>query len=310
MTYRERLVYTWSEDGCFLEGVLIQPEQPLPGRLPLVWVHGMNGCFYEPQVVAIGRELAELGHTFVCGNNRGHDSGAIMGLRDGRTFLAGATWELFDECPYDIAGWLGYTVELGFPRVALLGHSLGAHKVGYYQARRRDPRVAGLIAASPSKRVALVDPELLALAQRLEAAGRGRELLPGTGDPATGVGAVSAQTYANRARAGLDVYGFHTANLALVSVACPLLAFYGTEEGEIGGPTELAAIRRSATDACQSRRISSPAPTTSTPATRPRLPPPLPPGCGGCQPNRPTPRLLLVLVEWERLRQGDRREPT
>jgi hypothetical protein len=243
---RESLVYTWSEDGCFLEGILIQPERPRPGRLPLVWVHGMNGCFYEPQVVAVGRELAELGHTFVCGNNRGHDTGAIMGRRDGRTFLAGAAWELFDQCPYDIAGWLDYAVGLGFSRLALLGHSLGAHKVGYYQARRHDQRVAGLIAASPSRRVALVEPQLRALAESLEAEGRGRELLPGTGDPTTGVGAISAQTYANRARANADVYGFHRAQPALASLACPLLAFYGSEEGEIGGPAELATIRRQA----------------------------------------------------------------
>ncbi len=56
----------------------------------------------------------------------------------------GGGWERFDESPRDVAAWVGFAVDLGFEGVALLGHSLGALKVCYYQALRQDPRVAGL----------------------------------------------------------------------------------------------------------------------------------------------------------------------
>jgi len=61
-----------------------------------------------------------------------------------------------------VTAWITVVADLGFHRVALLGHSLGAMKVPYYQAQRQDPRVADMIVASPL----------------LAADGRGEDLLP------------------------------------------------------------------------------------------------------------------------------------
>ena len=251
MAYVEHLVFTEAEDGILLEGATIRPADGREQPLAVVWTHGLTGKFYSPNVVNVGRELASRGYAFVTGNNRGHDFGTMLRSRDGTARLGGGGWEAFDECPRDISAWVGFAVGLGFRGVALLGHSLGALKVAYYQAQRQDPRVLGLIAASPPLRGGgRHNPELTALAERMVAEGRGQDLLPWGISPA-GAGTLSAQTYLNRARANADVYGLDTPNPAVSRIRCPLLAFYGTNEEWVGGAADLEVIRRSATAAAR-----------------------------------------------------------
>lgn len=244
--YHEELVYAVSEDGFPLEGAVIQPAEQDPRPLALLWVHGLTGRFYAPGPVRIGRAIAARGYRFITGNNRGHDFGAVLRRQPGDApTIGGGAWELFDESPRDIAGWIDFALGLGHARVVLLGHSLGALKVGYYQAQRQDPRVAGLIAASPPLRAGRVDPQLLAQAERLVAEDRGRDLLPWGVTPAGG-GTLSAQAYLNRVHTNIDVYGLLTPEPAIASVHCPLLAFYGTDEAWVGTAADLEVIRASA----------------------------------------------------------------
>lgn len=248
--YEEELVYTESEDGLLLEGAVIRPTIPSTKSLAVVWVHGLTGKFYSVSTVRIGRALAERGYTFVTGNNRGHDFGAIYRTKSGERLIVGGGWERFDESPRDLAAWIGFATCLGFGGVALLGHSLGALKVCYYQALRQDARVAGLIAASPPIRAGQVDPVLLGQAERMVAEGRDADLLP-WGISQAGAGTQSAQTYLNRAKTNLDVYGFRSPDPPVSRIRCPLLAFYGTDEEWVGTATDLEIIRRNARSAAR-----------------------------------------------------------
>src|SRR5436190_15814839 len=92
--HSERLVYTETEDGHVLEGAQFSPAQEHAQAKVVVWMHGFTGHFYEQHTVRIGRRLADRGHTFVTGNNRGHDLGANVHRLDGGAALqAGAWWE-------------------------------------------------------------------------------------------------------------------------------------------------------------------------------------------------------------------------
>lgn len=124
--------------------------------------------------------------------------------------------------------------------IVLLGHSRGARKVVYYKVQRQDPRVLGLVLASPGTvdPEAARDPELLARAERLVAEGRSQDLLPQTGPEPN----LSAQTYLSNARSEHDPYGVDTPDPGIARVRCPLLLFYGTRD--LGGAAELEAIRR------------------------------------------------------------------
>jgi pimeloyl-ACP methyl ester carboxylesterase len=244
--YEEELVYIQAEDGLPLEGAVIGPTGPHRQPVPLLFVHGLTGKFYSPSVVRIGRELAQRGYTFVTGNNRGHDGGyPFRPSPDAPPRIFGGSWEDVFECVHDISAWLTFTVGLGFARVGLLGHSLGARKVALYQGGRQDERVAGLVTASPPIRSVRPRPELIAQASAMVAAGRGQDLLP-WGISQAGMGTSSARAYLDRFKPGWDVFGVEGGESAIARVRCPLLAFYGTEESWVGGADELELIKRNA----------------------------------------------------------------
>jgi pimeloyl-ACP methyl ester carboxylesterase len=249
--YEEELVYIQAEDGLPLEGAVIRPVGRATHTVPLLFVHGLTGKFYSPTVVRIGRELAQRGYTFVTGNNRGHDGAyPFRSSPDAPARIYGGSWEDVFECVHDISAWLGFTTGLGFERVALLGHSLGARKVAYYQGERQDERVAGLVTASPPIKSVRPRPDLIAQAEAMVAAGRGQDLLP-WGISAAGMGTSSARAYLDRFKPGWDIFGVETDEPAIARVRCPLLAFYGTDEAWVGGSDELEMIRVKARSAAR-----------------------------------------------------------
>src|SRR5579859_2218709 len=93
--YSEELVQTQAGDGVELAGAVIRPGSVAEVKpLPIVWIHGFTGRFYEPHALVIGRRLAERGYVFVTGKNRGHDYGAVLHVRAaGEERLGGAGWE-------------------------------------------------------------------------------------------------------------------------------------------------------------------------------------------------------------------------
>jgi pimeloyl-ACP methyl ester carboxylesterase len=247
--YSEELVYTDTDDGLVLEGVVMRPTTASPKPLAVVWIHGLTGRFYAKSSILTGHDIAAEGYTFVSGNNRGHDFGARVMRKDGSALLAGGGWERMDESPHDVAAWISFTASLGFEKIVVIGHSLGALKVAHYQALRQDPRVAGLVAASAALPAARPDPELTALAERMEAEGRAQDLLP-WGSSRAGAGTHSAATFLNRVRTGMDQYGLDDPDAAIGKVRCPVLAFFGTVQ-DTGDAADLELIRRNAKSAAR-----------------------------------------------------------
>jgi pimeloyl-ACP methyl ester carboxylesterase len=248
--YTEELVRTTTDDGINHEGVVIRPMAGDQHSYAVVWVHGLTGRFYGSSAVGVGRGLAQRGYTLLSGNNRGHDFGAVLNRGAQPPILGGGAWEKFDESPLDVAAWIDFTVGLGFAGVVLLGHSLGTLKVAYYQAQRQDPRVQGLIAASPPIRAGQLDAHRLEEAERLVAEGRGMDLLSWNPDRPVNFNQ-SAQTLVNRARTNLDTYGWRTTDPAVAKIRCPILAFLGTKEEWVGTAADLEVIRRNATSAAR-----------------------------------------------------------
>src|SRR4051812_32190373 len=127
--YDEELVIAESEDGIFMQGVVIRPAGE-EGRLTstavsttvVIWVHGLTSTFYSMAALGVGRSLAEAGISLISGNNRGHDFGAVLRTRAGDLQVGGGGWELFDESPRDVDGWITFAERLGYGRIVLLGH--------------------------------------------------------------------------------------------------------------------------------------------------------------------------------------------
>ena len=248
--YTEELVHIKAEDDVELEGLVIRPASGEVKPLPIIWVHGFTGRFYEPHALAIGRDLAARGFVFVTGNNRGRDFGSILRKRaTGEESVGGAGWENLEESPYDIGAWITFTTGLGFKEVALLGHSLGGMKVTYYMATKADPRVKGLVNASgPIWRFIGPAPDQVKQAEdalKMVAEGNGRDLmLPWRGP---GAGTVSAQRVTNSLRFHEELFGSERVQPAAARITVPFFAFIGTEEEWIGTTADLEALEKVAT---------------------------------------------------------------
>ena len=246
--YPEQLVYARSADDVVNGGVLFTPPKESSRPLAIIWVHGWGTNFYNPSYVGIGRALAERGYTMMSVNTRMHDVGNVEKYTFGRKRVrGGGYWGVTSEDARDIAAWVGLAENLGFARVALVGHSAGWASVGRYQADSQDQRVAGLVFASGALgySAGADDAQLLAQAKKLVNDGAGEDLLrlPNRGFPSF----ISAATHldiVNTAREYKDFFGTQIPNPAVMRVRCPILAFFGSKD-DIGGEKELELLKSS-----------------------------------------------------------------
>jgi pimeloyl-ACP methyl ester carboxylesterase len=122
-------------DGVVLQGILYRPTAH-PRPIAFLLVHGFAANFYEAYFPSLALALAGQGYACLALNMRDHDAGPKVSD--------------FADNEADIASAAAYLRELGHPKLALLGQSMGANRVLYYQAARRDPGiVATLLVAAP-----------------------------------------------------------------------------------------------------------------------------------------------------------------
>lgn len=156
--------------GLALDGFWTRDKRK--SRTLLIFVHGMGSNFYKSKFKKTWMELGpKAGIDVFCFNNRGSE-GAVAG-------------ETFTDCLADIETAMAFAAREGYARIYLLGHSTGCQKITYYQARRKDPRVKGLILAALGDDLAIARRDLgrsykrwLTKARELVARGKGDTKLP------------------------------------------------------------------------------------------------------------------------------------
>jgi pimeloyl-ACP methyl ester carboxylesterase len=256
----EEIVYTGTEDGFLLEGLHIRPTGQITApRAAIVWIHGNAARFYDYPYVSIGRALAGAGFAVLCANTRGHDISAFLWRAAGQErrprpwespqdmpIGGGSAWDTLEEAPRDLAAWVDLaSSDLATDSVVLVGHSSGAQRVILYQVERQDPRVAGVVLASPDL-VGFMPAGQLAEAERMIAEGRGMEVLPAA--PFAPWYRQSAQNVAGRSRVLAHMLESSNDQPATISeVNCRVLAFYGTKE--VSAQNMLQTIQARATGA-------------------------------------------------------------
>ena len=241
----EQLVNVRTEDGIVDGGALFAPAQGPAKPIAVIWIHGNGVNFYYPTYVTIARELARRGLTTITANTRMHDLGNIAAFRGDTRIRGGSYWGITSEQVRDLAAWIQLAKDRGFDRVVLVGHSAGATAVQTYASATQDARVVGIVLASGRFRPGTgpVNADRLALAESLVAAGRGEDALP----PRSGVrpSPTSAGTLADLAHMGVnltDFYGVQTPNPPVARIRAPILAWFGTNEADIGTAADLELL--------------------------------------------------------------------
>lgn len=241
----EELVSVQSSDGITSGGAIFNAATDAVSPVAVIWIHGSQLNFYDPAYVKIGRELAARGFTTITANTRMHDLGNLAAFRAGQRVRGGVYWGRNSEQVRDLAAWIDCAIGRGFKGVILAGHSAGTTAVQSYQAETQDARVLGMVIASGrvQPNTAPPDADRLAQARKLVADGLGEALLP---NPTRPTSFVSAATFLDLADMGLqlrDFYGVATPDAPVMRVRCPLLAFFGTNEPDIGTAADLALLK-------------------------------------------------------------------
>jgi pimeloyl-ACP methyl ester carboxylesterase len=241
----EELVHVQTSDGITNGGAVFAAAGSSARPIAVIWIHGSQVNFYDPAYVKIGRELAARGFTTITGNTRMHDLGNLAATRGGQRVRGGVYWGLYSEQVRDLAAWIDFAISRGFTGVVLAGHSAGTTAVQAYQAETQDRRVLGLVIASGRVQPNMTppDPERLAQATKLVGEGLGEALLPNSHRPTSFVSAGTFLDLANMGQYLRDFYGVETANPPVTRVLCPLLAWFGTKESEIGTAADLELLK-------------------------------------------------------------------
>ena len=160
-----------TQDGRQTAG-LVQTPVGRPPRAGVVLIHGYASNFYSGSTGHLSRVLAERGFTTIAVNMRDHD--------------AGPKTTLFEENRWDEQAAVDELGRRGAAPLAIVGESLGTNRVLYHVAETRDPRIhAVVLLAGPGNalewNVRIFGREqaarVLEEAQRLQGAGRGKELM-------------------------------------------------------------------------------------------------------------------------------------
>jgi len=127
------LVALSTRDGAVLNGALYRPAaKSRPTAILLV--HGFGGNFYSEYFPLLARTTAEQGYATLALNMRDHDAGPKVSD--------------FTDNEADIATGGAYLRKLGYSRLALLGQSMGANRVLYYQSAGSDSGIVATILVS------------------------------------------------------------------------------------------------------------------------------------------------------------------
>ena len=108
----------------------------------LLLIHGSGGNATK----TMEEDLRNQGYACLALNTKGHDT---VWAEQGAGRYYGNALEILDNSRSDLRAGIDYLWDKGYRSIGILGHSMGAVKVGYYAATEDDNRVAAVIPISP-----------------------------------------------------------------------------------------------------------------------------------------------------------------
>lgn len=136
-------IFLQATDGIQLVGLLHKPLKPT--KEVIIAVHGMSSNLFSYRDDVIAKKVVENNIAFFNFNNRGTGLMSYITKKQmGKsvTHIGGTSYEEVLDSPCDIIGAVLKMKELGYEKIHLQGHSLGATKVlyTYHQLQEKQDR--------------------------------------------------------------------------------------------------------------------------------------------------------------------------
>ncbi len=131
--------------GAYLAATVADQLSPIDC---LCFFHGDGGHFYRRLYLELGARLAANGVAFLAANRRGHD---FVSRGAGGGGLQGYAHESVEAARQDYAAWLSFLNERGHKAIAISGHSGGAVRAVYAQAKEHFTAVNAVVSVSPGE---------------------------------------------------------------------------------------------------------------------------------------------------------------
>jgi pimeloyl-ACP methyl ester carboxylesterase len=146
----ERFVRIKTRDGLEMCGMLCEPENKT--NRAVIHIHGMSSNFYNNMTISkLSKFYTSNGYAFLSANNRGSECINDFKKYDNREerVIGGAYAEIFEECEYDIGGYIDFLDSLGYNEYILEGHSYGCNKAVYYLSKNEEERIKKIFLFAP-----------------------------------------------------------------------------------------------------------------------------------------------------------------
>ncbi len=202
-------------DGFWAHGAKRQPTL-------ILFLHGMHSNFYRSQ----------LKKAFL---TRSHARGCDVLTFNNRGAEQRVAHERFEDCLRDIDAVLTFARRQGYRRFVLAGHSTGCQKSVFYQARRQNPAIKGIVLLAPGDDYALArraaGPRFDEWVQRARdwvAQGRGDDVMRPKG--CLGFSARRYLSVADPRRNEAKVFDYDGRLHHFRQVRTPMLLLFGSEE--------------------------------------------------------------------------------
>lgn len=243
-----------TSDGITLEGIVVLPKRkgniPRPKRpgsrrqrrlgTALIWLHGLTSRFSSGQTLikALSSLCAKNQIAYFKFNTRGHE---IVSLGSKKKKYIGAAFEKFEECVRDIDAVIRFAKKLGYKKIILAGHSTGANKALYYQYKKKNPAVKGILLAGAISDMSAWrtgDPKKMSRAIKIAKRAKTKDtLLPQE------YGTYSASRYLSLFEAGHaeDVFPYHNPRASwkeLKSVRVAVAVIIGSKDQHLDRPAK------------------------------------------------------------------------
>lgn len=224
-------------DGVQLTGMLAEPRKK--AKTALIALHGMGGFFWDHALLQASDAARKAGIAFFSFNNRGLGMTNSLKKRTKTTkkyLLAGTSFERFEDCVKDIDGAIAFLRKQGYKRFILCGHSTGCQKITYYQSKKNNPAVKGIVLLGPADDRNSQDmllkgklQQCVRKAKQLMDAGKGDQIMPASCQPQLFSARRFYAIYEPKSTEG-NLFDYTKKLTALSNIRCPVFAAFGKDE--------------------------------------------------------------------------------